>query len=91
MRQADLAAAAIIRVMTSETTARERPTMAVTLLMREGYAVLLPPNPRSATGDNPSSNHHGVLRQPDNIAGTDPSSDLLGRSRRRGARRDPRA
>ena len=69
MRQADLAAAAIIRVMTSETTARETPTMAVAVLMREGYAVLLPPNPRSATGTTPSSDHHGVLRESAAIAG----------------------
>ena len=49
LRQADLAAAAIIRVMTSETTAREMPTMAVAVLMREGYAVCC--RPTRAFGD----------------------------------------
>jgi hypothetical protein len=32
-----------IRVITSETPARETPTMAVAVLMSEGYAGLLPP------------------------------------------------
>jgi hypothetical protein len=33
-----------IRVITSETPARETPTMAVAVLMSEGYAGLLPPH-----------------------------------------------
>lgn len=43
-RQADLTTAVIVRVMTSETPARETPTMTVAVLMSEGYAGLLPPH-----------------------------------------------
>jgi hypothetical protein len=44
MRRARVTAAVIIRVMTSETPTRETPTMAVAVLVSEGYAGLLPPH-----------------------------------------------
>jgi hypothetical protein len=51
LRQADLTTAVIIRVMTSEIPARETPTMAVAVLMSEGYAGLLPPHTATSMSD----------------------------------------
>jgi hypothetical protein len=77
LRQADLTTAVTIRVMTSETPARETPTMAVAVLMSEGYAGLLPPQTVLRAGCTRGRVDDGVRALPLDLPVTKFSSGLV--------------